>query len=278
MEQKNFYDILGVSENASADEIKKAYRRLVKEHHPDRHPGDAGAEARFKELGEAYDVLKDPEKRRKYDELRRYGAGQAPGSMSYEDFMSRFGGYQSEDGVKEEYTWGFGGGLEDIFSELFNTRRGGAGSQGPRSQGTRSQGARSQGARRPRSGGVRFDFGGGQHGGHPQASPSDEPVATADPFFKRKGDDAYVDIPVNLAQLMLGSRIRVRTPLGKKVNVRIAAGTQPEAVLRVRGMGYADQGRQGDLYIRVHLRLPAPLDEEQRQKLAELFREMGMKF
>lgn len=267
MEQKNFYDILGVSESASADEIKKAYRRLVKEHHPDRHPGDAGAEARFKELGEAYDVLKDPEKRRKYDELRRYGAGQAPGSMSYEDFMSRFGGYRSESGVEEE-TWGFGGGLDDIFSQLF----------GGRHSGTRRESAGRESVRRPRSGGFRFDFGGGQHAGQAQASPSDEPVPTADSFFKRKGDDAYVDIPVNLAQVMLGSTVRVRTPQGKKVNVRIAAGTQPEAVLRLRGMGFADRGRQGDLYIRTHLRLPEPGDEEQRGKLAELFRDMGMKF
>ena len=256
MEQKNYYDILGVTETAGADEIKQAYRRLAKEHHPDRHAGDAGAEARFKEIGEAYEVLKDAEKRRRYDELRRYGAGQAQGSMSYEDFMNRFGGYRDEGGRQEEFTWGFGGGLDDIFAQLF----GGSGS----------------GSRRGGRRGFRFDFGGAQ--GHGSHSAQQEAASTPDAFFKRKGRDAYVDIPINLAQALLGSTIRVRTPQGKKVNVRIAPGTQPETVLRVPGLGFADVGAPGDLYIRTHLRLPADLDAEQKERLEALFRDMGMKF
>jgi DnaJ-class molecular chaperone len=253
MKQKNYYEILNVAESASEDEIKQAYRRLAKEHHPDRHQGDSGAEARFKEIGEAYEVLKDAEKRRKYDELRRYGKGQAPESMSYEDFINRFGGYRDERGEQEEFTWGFGGGLDDIFSQLFGggqTRRGSG-----------------------RGGGFRFDFGGTR--GTAESGPARTPH---DPFFKRKGDDAYVDIPINLAQALLGSTIRVRTPQGKKVNVRIAPGTQPEAVLRVRGMGFNDHGRSGDLYIRTHLSIPAQVGEEQKSRFAELFRELGMKF
>ncbi|MDT8324159.1 MAG: DnaJ domain-containing protein, partial [Bacteroidota bacterium] len=122
MQQKNYYEILGVKENASSEEIKKAYRRLAKEYHPDRHQGDAQAEAKFKEIGEAYDVLKDAGRRRKYDELRRYSSGQAQESMSYEDFMSRFGGQRS--GSSEEFTWGFGGdSMDDIFSALFGGAR-----------------------------------------------------------------------------------------------------------------------------------------------------------
>ncbi|MFA6233666.1 MAG: DnaJ domain-containing protein [Bacteroidota bacterium] len=255
MNQKNYYDILHVSETASEAEIKQAYRKLVKQFHPDKHPDDKSAEGKFKEVGEAYEVLKDPEKRRKYDELRRYGAGQAPGSMSYEDFINRFGGSANRGGEQEEFNWGFGGGLDDIFSQLFS----GAGS--------RTRRAPKRGA------GTRFTSGGPR-----QTSESVEPQATTDAFFKRKENDAYVDIPINLAQAILGSTIRVRTPQGKKVHVKIAAGTQPEAVLRVRGMGFSDHGQSGDLYIRTHLSIPVGLTEEQKLTAAALLRELGMRF
>ncbi|MFZ1730990.1 MAG: DnaJ domain-containing protein [Bacteroidota bacterium] len=255
MNQKNYYEILQISETATQAELKQAYRKLAKEYHPDRHPEDKTAEAKFKEIGEAYEVLKDTEKRRKYDELRRYGAGQAPGSMSYEDFMSRFGGEKNRRGEEEEFTWGFGGGLDDIFSQLFS-----------------GQASRS---RRPskRGQGVRFNSGASRQNSEPA-----HPQATADAFFKRKDNDAYVDIPINLAQALLGSTIRVRTPQGKKVNVKIAAGTQPEAVLRVRGMGFNGQSATGDLYIRTHLTIPANLTEEQRKTIEALLRELGMRF
>jgi DnaJ-class molecular chaperone len=265
MDQKNYYEILQIAETATEAEIKQAYRKLAKEFHPDRHPDDKGAEAKFKEVGEAYEVLKDVEKRRKYDELRRYGAGQAPGSMSYEDFINRFGGYGDRRGEQEDFTWGFGGGLDDIFSQLVSgsasrPRRTSKRGQGVRfnSGGARQQGARQQGAR--------------------QAGVPEYPQATSDAFFKRKENDAYVDIPINLAQALLGSTIRVRTPQGKKVNVKIAAGTQPEAVLRVRGMGFNEHGQSGDLYIRTHMTIPAGLTDEQKETAAALLRELGMRF
>ncbi len=255
MNQKNYYDILQVPETATEAEIKQSYRKLAKESHPDRHPDDKSAEAKFKEIGEAYEVLKDTEKRRKYDELRRYGAGQAQGSMSYEDFISRFGGYQDRRGEQEEFTWGFGGGLDDIFSQLFtgSTSRGRRGSKRAHGERVRSTATRKQ-------------------------RQSSEPQATSDAFFKRRNNDAFVDIPINLGQALLGSTIRVRTPQGKKVNVKIAAGTQPEAVLRVRGMGFADNGRIGNLYIRTHLTIPTELTEEQRTKIETLLHEMGLRF
>ncbi|MBR9979317.1 MAG: J domain-containing protein [Bacteroidetes bacterium] len=255
MKQKNYYEILQVGENASDEEIKKAYRKLAKEYHPDRHPDDPTAETKFKEIGEAYDVLKDKEKRRKYDELRRYGSGKAPESMSYEEFMNRFGGYQQDTGA-EEFNWGFGGGLEDIFSELFG-------------------GATRRSAKSTRRGGrtIQFDFGDMREGSSTARSRESH-----DSFFKRKGDDAYVDIPINLAQAMLGSTIRVRTPQGKRVNVKITPGTQPEAVLRVRGMGFNERGRPGDLYIRTHLSVPADMTEKQKKQAAALFNDMGLRY
>lgn len=126
---KDFYKVLGVSEKASSDEIKKAYRRLAKENHPDANAGDASAAERFKEVGEAYGVLSDPSKRKKYDQMRRFGAftgagrgatrpsgapGPAGGAFSFED-LSNFGG------------------LGDIFSSIFDRGgRGGAGASGAR--------------------------------------------------------------------------------------------------------------------------------------------------
>lgn len=254
MQQKDYYNVLGVAEKASEQDIKKAYRSLAKEYHPDRRPGDAEAEARFKDITEAYEVLGEPAKRRKYDELRRYSNGQSRGSMSWEDFMHRFGGQRTSS--SEEFNWGFGGdSLEDIFSSLF-----GGGKRRAR------QSAQS------RSGGFNFDF----RGRKPPEPAAPQP--TDDPFFKRKGNDAYVDITINLAQALLGSTIRVRTPQGSKVQVKVPAGTQPDTVLRVRGMGYSGTGPAGDLYIRTHLAIPEHLNDKQKQDLDALFAAWGMKY
>jgi DnaJ-class molecular chaperone len=186
--------------------------------------------------------------------------------MSYEDFINRFGGQHA--GGNEEFTWGFGGSnLDDIFSSLF-----GGGKRGGRRTRKSSPG-----------GGMHFDFS-SMHSpsagarSSAQGQRSQDPQPTADPFFKRRGSDAYVDIPINLAQALLGSTLRVRTPQGNKVNVKIPAGTQPESVLRLRGMGYQTAGGAGDLYIRTHLSLPGDLGEEQREEAIALFRRWGLKF
>src|SRR2546422_7418263 len=119
---KDYYQILGVSETATTDEIKKAFRRLAKQHHPDRNPNNPQAAERFKEINEAHDVLSDADKRRKYDQLRRYGAyaGAArpsEGAGGAIDFdlsdLSSFGG------------------LGDIFSSIFGRRGSGGGAEGP---------------------------------------------------------------------------------------------------------------------------------------------------
>src|SRR2546425_803667 len=118
---KDYYQVLGVAETATVDEIKKAFRRLAKQYHPDRNPTNAQAAERFKEINEAHDVLSDPEKRKRYDQLRRYGAyagagrgggAGAPGSGGAEFDLSDLGSF---------------GGVGGLFSRLFGRRGGGGG-------------------------------------------------------------------------------------------------------------------------------------------------------
>jgi molecular chaperone DnaJ len=131
----DFYAVLGVSESASADEIKKAYRKLAKQFHPDANPDDPAAAERFKELGEAYGVLSDDEKRRQYDQMRRYGAFGFPGATR-PGAGAGAGADMGAAGFSFEDLQGFGGGLGDIFSSIFDTATRGRGRTG-RAQGPR---------------------------------------------------------------------------------------------------------------------------------------------
>jgi molecular chaperone DnaJ len=253
MQNKDFYQALGVSEGASQDDIKKAYREIAKKYHPDKNPGNKAAEERFKEASEAYDTLGDPEKRSKYDKLRKLGAGGGFGTpgfssgggagMSYEEFMRQYGTPAQKEryggGGKGSGSKGFGDfSIDDLFGNLFG------------------------GSRRSRTAEVT----------------ADEPQPTDDPFFKRKGLDAYVEVTVNVAQAILGSKVRVRTPSGKKVTVRIAPGTDPEKQLRVPKMGYEQGSSLGDLYIRIHVSVPKNLTDEQREQMAALAEALGLKY
>ena len=123
--EKDFYRELGVSSDASADEIKKSYRKLARELHPDANPGDAKAEARFKAVSEAYGVLSDPAKRKQYDEARRLfaGGGGFPGG-----FGGGAGGFDVNDLFGRAAQGTGGGGLGDLLGGLFNRRGGSAGS------------------------------------------------------------------------------------------------------------------------------------------------------
>jgi molecular chaperone DnaJ len=251
MQQKDYYQALGVAESASQDDIKKAYREIAKKNHPDKNPGNKAAEEKFKEASEAYETLSDTEKRAKYDQLRKYGFG-SPGArggggegMSYEEFMRTYGGPNQQGRGQRSSGSGFGFGdvsMEDIFGNLF-----GGGRNAKRTRATQEQ-------------------------------VSGEPQPTDDPFFKRKGNDAYVDLSVNVAQALLGSKMRVRTPSGKKVTVKIQPGTEPGKMLRVPGMGFADGGATGNLYIRIGVKMPKSLTPEQAEAAKKLAEALGLKY
>ena len=263
MNTKDYYEILGVGEKASTDEIKKAYRRIAKENHPDKNPGNKAAEEKFKAATEAYDTLSDAEKRAKYDQLRKLGATGGGG----------FGGF----GFRPQGDNGGGGGTGRSFDEDY--------AEFMRDYGTRTQRERYGGE--PAGGSGSFGglddlignlFGGSRKGSATQTPESNEPQPTDDPFFKRKGNNAYVDLKINLAQALLGSKVRVRTPSGKKVTVKIPAGTEPEKVLKVSGMGYQSMAGTGDLFIRLHLTMPKNLTDEQKEEVGKLVEKLGLKW
>ena len=357
--ERDYYATLGVAKEATADEIKRAYRRLARELHPDANPNDPEAERRFKEVGEAYAVVGDAERRREYDELRRLGASGFGGGFP--------GGFPGGAGG---FPGGFGGAdLGDLLGQMFGGG-GGAGGRGPRGRGRPRRGAdvetdvhlafedalegvsttialtgdapcdacRGTGAadgRRtacPTCGGrgetvvdqgmfsfaqpcarcggagtvvespcrtcrgsgrvsrqrrlqVRIPAGvrdgavvriagrgaPGRDGG-PAGDVLVRVRVAPHPRFGRRGDDVTLDLPLTYAEAALGTTVAVPTPSGGRRRIRIAAGTQPGRVLRVRDEGAPRSGGRGrgDLLVTVRVRVPDRLGRDQKRLLTEL--------
>lgn len=353
---KNYYQTLGVAENASEDEIKKAYRKLAKRYHPDANPDNPAAGERFKEISEANSVLSDPERRKKYDQMRRF---------------SSLGGFRSRGGSAGPGagpTRGFRfedlsdiGGLGDIFSSIFDRgRRAGGRKKGP-SRGrnveylveislkTAARGGKIRvtvpvdeecatcdgtGAAPGTSlrtcsecggsGTVTFGQGGfsvsrpcpaclgrgkvperpcatcggtgqvrskrkisvtvpagvesgsrlrlaglGERG--PGGGPPGDLVirfrVKEDRFFTRSGNNLVCEVPINVAQAMLGSRIKVRTIDNRYVKLKIPPGTQNGTTFRIRGQGVHKEGVRGDQLVRVRVETPDDLTPKGREAL-----------
>lgn len=374
---KDYYEILGVAENASQDEIKKAYRKLAKKHHPDANPDDPETEERFKEISEAYRVLSDPERRQKYDRMRKFGGMGAFGGGGRPGASGRAGTARGPGGrggfsFEDLSDMGFGG-LGDIFSSIFD--RGGRGQRktarrGPErgrnveyevtvpfrtavrggkvrvnvpireecatcdgsgaapgatletcdqcdGRGTVSFGqggfsvnrpcpacmgrgripsqrcrvCNGQGEVRTRrkiqveipagvEDGSRIRLSGqGERG--PGGGPSGDLVIRVrvkdDPFFERHGLNLVCEVPINVAQALLGSRIRVRTVDGKKVVLRIPPGTQSGTSFRIRGQGVQKEQQRGDQLVRVRIEVPDELSEEGREAAERLAEAEGLR-
>ncbi len=373
---KDYYRTLGVAENASAEEIKKAYRKLAKQYHPDANPNDPSAAERFKEISEAYTVLSDEQKRRQYDQMRKLGAFAGRGAGGFGGFGQRGAGAGggtaggATGGISFE-DLGEGGGFSDLFSSIFDFGRRRARPQGPQ-RGENVEYAVEipfelavRGGKLPISvpvteecptcngsgarpgttpvtcpeckgtGSVTFGQGGfavsrpcpacygrgtiatdpcptcagqgqirrqkqiqitvpagvdtgsklrisGQGERGPGGGPPGDLLITfrVQPhhFFSREGLDIHTTVPINIAQATLGSRIRVRTVDGKHVVLRIPPGTQAGTRFRIKGQGVEKGGRRGDQFVRVQLRVPEKLDEQEERLMRDFATAAELKY
>ena len=291
--EKDFYKILGLGKSASGDEIKKKYRSLARELHPDKTKGDAAMEEKFKAVSEAYDILSDGKKRAEYDQARdmfERGGFRAPqGGQNFQggDFSDIFGG----------------GNPQDIFANLF----GGGGRRGPRKGqdlqteatitfkeaafGTTlelrlsADGGPSQtiSARVPAgvNDGAKIRVKG--KGSKGDAGPGDlfimlhvKPHA----IFSRKGENIAITVPVTFTEAALGADIKVPTLTGEEVTLRLSPGTSNGRVLRVKGRGISKGATTGDLLVTVEVQVPSQLDEiatEALKKYAEATSEIDVR-
>jgi molecular chaperone DnaJ len=361
---KDFYQVLGVPDSATQGDIKKAYRRLAKQHHPDANPNNTQAAERFKEISEAHSVLSDPDKRKQYDQMRRLGA--FDGGMARGPRGPRSAGGRGPDIDPGGMEFGDFGGLGDIFSSIFGRGRqepataeaietvvevpfriaalGGkvpvtlqmtdtcptcAGSGGAPGatfstcpecggRGTISFGQGGFAVSRPcpqcrgraripsapcptcrgagdirterqvvitvppaTESGTRVRIRGQGQPSRPGGPPGDLFVTfqvQPDRFFHRDGLDIVCEVPLNLAQAALGTRLRVRTLDGKKVMLRIPAGTQPGRKFRIKGQGIEKGGVRGDQLVQVHVTVPEQLTEEQQELLKRFAESRGLAY
>lgn len=276
MEYKDYYQILGVDRSASTEEIKRAYRKLAMKYHPDKNPGDRQAEEKFKEINEANQVLSDPEKRSRYDQLgesyaRWQQRGGAPGSFNWNDWFTTApagGNVRVEYGNLDDLFGGAEGGFSEFFRRIFGGMGGfpDMGEENPRRRvrsGTQTPSSYEQrvsvslheafhGTTR------RFEIDGrrlevripaGARTGTKVRLPNVVPGRSGqssdiylvvdvlpDPHYERRGDDLYTDVNVDLYQAVLGGEVSVPTLTGQVV-LKIPAGTQPGQTIRLAGQG-----------------------------------------
>ena len=292
---RDYYESLGVSRDASPEEIRRAYRALARKHHPDVNK-EAGAEDRFKEISEAYEVLRDPDKRARYDQLgANWRAGQ---DVSGEPDFSGFEGFGGFGGDNVRFDFG-GADFSEFFSGLFGQR-----SRTQRSNGSERfsrRGADQEavlelsleevaagGKRRisladgrdfevnvPRGvrDGQRIRLAGEGEAGRGGGPPGDMFLRVRirpHPRFRVDGRDLQTDLPVTPWEAALGATVEVRTLTGS-ARVRVPAGSSSDRRLRLRGGGLPDpQGRRGDLYAVVKIRVPKTLSDEERALFEQL--------
>lgn len=282
-DSNDYYQVLGVAKSASADEIKKAYRKLALEFHPDRNKSKE-ADGKFKEATKAYEVLSDPQKRQAYDQygaaaFEQGGAG-GPGGP--------FGGFGGQAGRAGPFSYSYSsngaqgdfGGFSDPF-EIFEQFFGGASPFGSNRQ------------RRPTYS-LRISFDDAVHGAEkevtidgknqkikiPAGVDSGSRVrfgeydvvmeVQADNYFHREGVDIVTEDEISFATAAIGGEIAVRT-IGGEVKLRIPAGTQPNALFRLQGRGvpHVRGSGKGDHYVRIKIIIPKSLSKRQKELLAE---------
>ncbi len=290
---KDFYATLGVPKGADDATIKKAYRKLARKLHPDANPGDAKSEAKFKDVGEAYAVLSDPENRKQYDAIRAMGGGARfqPGSAGGAGFEDAFSGMFGRGGRGARGSGQVPPGFEDLLGNLFG---GGGYSMGPQpgvdlaaaTEVTFRQAAEGATIRLSVNGrtvntkipvGVRD----GQKiriKGKGQASPNGGPAGdlvltvhvSPHPVFTADGSNLRVRVPVTFYEAALGTQLDVPTLDGGTVRVKVPAGTASGKTLRVKGHGLKAKTGTGDLLATIEVQVPAKLSGRAKEALAAI--------
>ena len=284
-EVTDYYLLLGVPETASADAIKRAYRSLARDSHPDRNPHDPGAEERFKMVQRAYHVLSDASQREAYDDARRYPFGGLGGGLDgharpSSGRASPFGSVEGFDPLvslffgDEPATGGRGADVEAQVKLTFDQALRGGKTEvrlvgGETVRLTVPKGVRSGLKVRVRG---RGKAGMSGHRGDLYVTFRVDPVAR----FRREGDNLHVVEIVSAVEAMLGTTRSITNAYGQTVKVQIPPGTQPGERLRLRGQGVETTSRRGDLFVEVQVTVPRSLTDAQREALAEAARQIGL--
>ncbi len=296
MAARNPYEVLGVKPEATAEQIRDAYRKLAKKHHPDLNPGNKQAENRFKEIASAYDLLSDAEKRARFDR----GEIDATGAERPEYAHSRYRGFaEGAPGERYEFHAAEGMAPEDIDDLFAFFGRGSRGGGPVRMRGadqhfaltvdflTAINGTRQRLSVSPdkslevnipagvRDGQILRLAGQGAAGlnGGPPGDALIEIRVAPHPFFGREGDDIHLDLPVTLGEAVLGGKVTVPTPSGA-VTMTIPANSNSGRVLRLKGKGAPrGDGARGDQYVTIRVMLP----EGGEPELAQFLRQWSAK-
>lgn len=295
----DYYKVLGVDKSASQEDIRKAFKKLARKHHPDLNPNDADAKRRFQEINEANEVLSDPEKRKKYDQYGEHWQHADQFEAQQQQYRQQYGGagggaYWSSSGGGFS---GEEGEFSDFFESLFGSRGRG---RGERSAGFRGQDFNAELQLSLRDAAqthkqvltvngkkIRITIPAGVENGQTiklngQGTPGINGgpagdlyitfVIPDDPVFKRLGNDLYVDAPLPLYTAVLGGEQVIDT-LSGKVKLKVKPETQNGAKVRLKGKGfpvYKQEGQSGDLIVTWRVEIPTHLTEKQK----ELFREL----
>ncbi len=272
-EVTDYYALLGLTEAATPGEVKRAYRTVARACHPDRNPGDAEAEERFKDVQRAYHVLSSPERRRAYDQHQAWGGLDAtphrerPAGGSFDPLVSLFfgdapatgtRGADAEAQVRLSFDQALRGGRTEV--RLTN---------GETVPLTVPKGVRSGLKVRVRECGHRGPT--GQRGDLYVTFRVD-----ATDQFRREGDNLHVVETVSAIEALLGTTRSITNAYGQTMKVQIPPGTQPGERLRLRGQGVETASRRGDLFVEVRVTVPRSLTDSQREVLAETARQLGL--